>query len=204
MSDETPTESMPSAEQAKSANSRTALIVVSIIAGILLLAVTVLLTLFLSGLGKTDEQPAPSLDPSPSASVEPSESPSASAEPEGEASAAPSEQPTETTTPPAPPPPPPPATGPVFTAFSPANNKSVGCSSSGDSVPVTFTWTSTGANEAAFGVGTTDAFAGPLETGLPASGSYTWNYQCGNATQLYTVSIKGASGQTNKTITLKY
>lgn len=78
----------------------------------------------------------------------------------------------------------------------------MGCSGDSGQVLVTFTWTSTGANEAAIGVATSDAFAGPFQTGLPPSGSFDLNYQCSNESQIYTVSIRGNSGQTNKSITL--
>lgn len=205
MSDDTPTMAMPATPPPTNESRRTLLVVVSVIAGVLLLAVTVLLTLLLSGLGKTNEQALPSVTPSPSEYGEPSASPSASAEPEGSASTEPSATPSESSAPPAPPPPPPPpvATGPTFTSFSPANNKSVGCSASDGSVPVTFTWASTGANEAAISIGGNDAFTEPYLTGLPPSGSEVINYQCSNASYIYTVSIRGTSGQTNKTITLK-
>lgn len=183
--------------------SRTPLIVMSVIAGLLLIAVVVLLTLLLSGrLGPSE----PTAVPSSSTSEEPSPSPEPSDEPSDDVDATtePTTEPTETSAPPPPPPAPPPATGPTFTAFSPANNTSVGCAGDSGSVPLTFTWNSTGATEAAIGVGTTDAYAGAYETGLPPSGSYSnISYQCSEATQIYTVSIRGASGQTNKTVTLK-
>lgn len=208
MSDDLPTTPLPksddSASQPGGSGGRRALIIIlSIIAGLLLIAFTVVLTLLLLGQGAQND---PVVEPSTSVSVSPSASPSLepSAEPGAEPSAEPSEEPEETSAPPAPPPPPPPATGPVFTSFSPANNSSVGCPDDSSQVPLTFTWASTGATEAAIGVGTTDAFAGAYETGLPPSGSYTnLNYQCSNASQTYTVSIRGTSGQTNKTITLK-
>lgn len=216
MSDETPTEKFyppteplgPPPQASASAQaatevspkSRTLTIVLSVIGGLLLIAVVIVLTLLFSGaFGKSDSgivpppaSASPSVSPSVSPSASPSPSPSES--PSASPSATPSSSPSPTT---------PPSTGPVFTSFSPSNNTSVGCTNNSDPVAVTFTWSSTGANEAAIGVGVTDAYAGAYETGLPPSGSYTLDYQCSEASQIYTVSIRGSSGQTNKTVTLK-
>lgn len=181
--------------------SRLLILILSIIGGLLLIAVVVLLTLmFARGAGGDGPDPDVNSSPSTSPEVSPSETPSTEPSDEPGESTEPSEEPSES----APPPPPPPvATGPTFTSFSPANNKSAGCPDTSSGVPVTFTWSSTGAAEAAIGVATNDAFAAPYETGLPPSGSYELNYQCSNATQTYTVSIRGESGQTNKTVTLR-
>ncbi|MBX3087397.1 MAG: hypothetical protein KF742_02820 [Cryobacterium sp.] len=204
MGEDTPTVRLDAAGSdsgKKTDRSKTLVIVLAIIGVILLVAVAALLTLIFSGaLNQPAQQPGAVETPqsqSPSPSDEPSETPSETP------SSSPSESPSSTPSPSATQSNPPVATGPVFNSFSPANNKSVGCTNDSDSIPVTFTWTSTGANEAAIGVGTYDAFAGAYETGLPASGSYVLNYQCSNATQIYTVSIRGNSGQANKSITLK-
>lgn len=206
MSDDTPTvrfEQTPDAESGDSGGrggdggktSKTLIVVLSIIGGILLIAVVVLLTLLFSR-GFPGAAPAAM----PSESAGPSETPSAS--PSETPSSTPSASPSESASPS--PSTSPPTTGPVFTSFSPANNTSVGCTSDSGQVSLTFTWASTGATEAAIGVGTTDAFAGAYETGLPPSGTYTdISYQCSEASQIYTVSIRGTSGQTNKTVTLK-
>ena len=174
--------------------SKKLILILSIVGGLLLLAVVVLVTVLLTrGFGPPTTPPTatPSASNSETPSASPSETPSKSP------SASPSETPSAA-------PPPPPSTGPVFNTFSPKSNKSVGCSDDSTPVTVTFTWTSTGADEAAIGVETTDAFAGPFQTGLPPSGSFDLNYQCSKASQFYTVSIRGTSGQTNKTITLKH
>lgn len=211
MSDDTPTvrfeppgdpnrPGAPDAGDGGKAKSRTLLLVLSILGGVLLIGVVIVLTLlFARGMGGPNTDPAADVSASPSASETPSARPSAT--PSETPSASPSATPSA---PPPPPPPPPPTTGPVFNSFAPSDNTSVGCPNNTDQIPVTFTWTSTGANEAAIGVGTNDAFAGAYETGLPPSGSYTnLAYQCSNPSQTYTVSIRGTSGQTNKTITLK-
>lgn len=208
MSDDTPTEiftpstgseesNSSATSAAKAPRSKALLLALSVIGGLLLVAVIVLLTLLFAK-GTDGASPAPGTSTSPSPEVTTIETPSVS----------PSETPsTAPTVVPSTPPnssPPPVATGPVFNSFSPRNNSSVGCSGDTGDIPLTFTWTSTGATEAAIGVQTNDAFAGAFETGLPASGSYTGlSYNCSQATQFYTVSIRGESGQTNKTVTLK-
>ena len=170
--------------------SRTLLIVLSIIGGLLLIALAIILTLLISGkLTPNQPTPLPSTSPSDTPSASPSSSPSPSPSPSTAPSTAPSASP------------PPVATGPAFVTFSPANNTSVGCTSN-SAVTVTFTWSSTGATEAAIGVGTPDAFAKPYQSGLPPSGTFDLDYQCSEASQTYTVSIKGPGGQTNRTITL--
>lgn len=211
MSDDTPTERFEASGAPATVGdgdkkkSKLLILILSIVGGLLLIAVVVLLTLLFSrGIGGPSAEPVSDVSSGPSASSSETPSASPSASPSEIPSATPSESPSASpSSAPPPPPPPPPATGPVFTAFSPANNSSVGCSSDSGPKAVTFSWTSTGANEAAIGVGTMDAFAGPYETGLPPSGSYELNYQCDQASQIYTVSIRGTSGQTNKTITLK-
>ncbi|MEO7544823.1 MAG: hypothetical protein ABIT21_00775 [Terrimesophilobacter sp.] len=208
MSDDTPTElfTPPTAPDEPSASatsagtpqrSKTLIIALAVMGGLLLIAVVALLALLFAR-GTDGASPAPSISTSPTPEVTAIETPIASP------SATPSTTPTQAPTTPPSPNPPPVITGPVFNSFSPKDNSSVGCTGNSGDLPLTFTWTSTGASEAAIGVQTYDAFAGPYETGLPASGSYTGlSYNCSQATQFYTVSIRGVSGQTNKTITLR-
>ncbi len=172
--------------------SRTLIIVLSIIGGLLLVAVAVVLTLLITGkLGTSQPAPLPSTSASGTPSASPSQEPSASPSPSP--SKSPNTSPSAS--------PPPAQASPTFVTFSPANNTSVGCTSD-SAVTVTFTWTSAGASEAAIGVGTTNAFAQPYQAGLPPSGTFDLDYQCTVASQIYTVSIKGSGGQTNRTITL--
>ena len=204
MSDDTPTERFtpPTPDRAvetqvspshdNEGKSRKLAIWLAVLGGLLLIAVVVLLALLFAR-GTDEASPAPTTTTTPTPEVTAIETPSAT--PSETPSSAPSTPPSPST--------PPVSTGPVFNSFSPKNNSSVGCTTESGGTPVTFTWTSTGATEAAIGVGTLDAFTGFYEAGLPASGSYTLNYQCNLASQIYTVSIKGVSGQTNKTITLK-
>lgn len=200
MSDDTPTERFtppaPAVEPGTAAatrntktRSKVAITTLAVVGGALLIIVVVLLTLlFARGTGGVDPEPSNGATPDVAASQTPSESPN--------------EAPTTAPSTPPNPSSPPVSTGPVFESFSPSNNSSVGCDSDSGSIPVTFTWSSTGATEAAIGVGTSDAFAAPYQTGLPPSGSFDLDYQCSVSSQTYTVSIRGLTGQTNKTILL--
>lgn len=162
----------------------------SIIGGVLLLVVVVLLTiLFTRGFGGTpDAAPAASTSPS----VSPSESPAATPS----SSPSPSEEPSEA---PSPPPPPPPA-GPTFATFTAPSAAT--CTSANPTSQITFTWSSTNAVKAWFGVHTMDAKAAPYEE-VPTTDSYTFDYQCSNASEYYTVTLEDAAGNlTNKTVTI--
>jgi hypothetical protein len=53
-----------------------------------------------------------------------------------------------------------------------------------------------------FGVHTTNAKAAPFEE-VPTTATYTFDYQCSNATEFYTVTLEDASGNlTHKTVTI--
>lgn len=201
MSDDTPTvpfdspnsprESPPDPEKGR---SRAIIIALSIIGGLLLIAVVVLLTLLLSGrLGA--QQPGPSPDPStsPLASQDPIPSDTPSSDPTE--SSAETAEPTETS-----PPPPPPA---IIASYG-ASPKTVDCSGGGP-VPVTFSWSTSGA-KVSFGVGTEFADSQPLETDLPAAHSYQWNYQCGQSgnRQVYSIAVfdNGSNVIARQTVTV--
>lgn len=201
MSDDTPTvpfdsptsprESPPDPEKGR---SRAIIIALSIIGGLLLIAVVVLLTLLLSGrLGA--QQPGPSPDPStsPLASQDPIPSDTPSSDPTE--SSAETAEPTETS-----PPPPPPA---IIASYV-ASPKTVDCSGGGP-VPVTFSWSTSGA-KVSFGVGTEFADSQPLETDLPAAHSYQWNYQCGQSgnRQVYSIAVfdNGSNVIARQTVTV--
>jgi hypothetical protein len=66
---------------------------------------------------------------------------------------------------------------------------------------VSFSWTSTGGDEAWFGIATTDAKAAPWSM-VGLNDSISVDYQCGNASEIYTVTVSGAGGDTSKTITV--
>lgn len=121
---------------------------------------------------------------------------------EATAAPTPDETEAEVTDAPAPPPPPvvtnnPPPTQTMntelqFVSFS-ASQTTVTCADPADAVPITVTWSSLNATEAWFGVDTFDASAAPL-TDVPTSGSYTWNFFCGNTSTVFTVTIMNGSG----------
>lgn len=162
--------------------NRTPLIVMSVIAGLLLIAVVVLLTLLLSGRLDADE---PTPLPSSSTSEEPSASPEPSDEPSDEVDATtePTTEPTETSAPP----PPPPA---IISSFS-ASTKTVDCS--GEGTPqVTFSWSTSGA-KVNFGVATEFADTNPYQPDLRANGSVEAPFPCSNDSQVYSIAVFDSS-----------
>lgn len=170
----------------RSSNAKTITLIV--IGSILVAAIAILLLV----LATRGNEPAPVASPSPSASTEPSASPT------------PSETPTSSPTPtPSASVSPPPAQGAEFTSFAPEDNSAVECPDDTSSVPLTFTWASTGAERAWIGVGTNDAQANPFAE-VPTSGTFEdISFQCSNASEVYTVTLDdGAGTLTNATVTL--
>lgn len=166
---------------------KTTIIVLSVIGGLLLIVVIVLLAiLFARGLGGSPA-PTPAVSTSPSASVSasPSASPSSSPSPSAEPSTAP---------------PPPPPAGPTFATFTAPSAAT--CTDANPTSQITFTWSSTDAVKAWFGVHTTNAKAAPFEE-VPTTATYTFDYQCSNDSEFYTVTLEDASGNlTHKTVTI--
>ncbi|HEY9497543.1 MAG TPA: hypothetical protein VIQ78_00780 [Terrimesophilobacter sp.] len=167
--------------------SKTMIILLSVIGGLLLVAVIVLLTLlFARGFGGPPA-PTPDVSSSPSASAlpSPSASPSVSPSPSATPSTAPSPQP---------------PAGPTFATFTAPSAAT--CTDANPTSQITFTWSSTNAVKAWFGVHTTNAKAAPFEE-VPTTASYTFDYQCSNASEFYTVTLEDASGNlTHKTVTI--
>lgn len=167
--------------------SKAMIIALSITGGLLLIAVVVLLTLlFARGFGGSPgATPEVSTSPSASSSVSPSASPSASPSPSAEPSAAPS---------------PPPPAGPTFATFTAPSAAT--CTSANPTSQITFSWSSTDATRAWFGVHTTNAKAAPFEE-VPTTATYTFDYQCSNDSEFYTVTLEDAGGNlTHKTVTI--
>lgn len=204
MSDDTPTVRFeppgepagPGASDAggsSKAKSRTLLIVLSILGGVLLIAVVVLLTLlFARGMGGPNTDPAADVSSSPSASETPSETPSESP------SETPSEAPSEA---PSAPPPPPQQTGPRFKTLNYPSSQS--CSAGGPSFPATrptftVTWSTAGADEAWFVNGTDDAAnSGYMQ--IPLNGNqgdfpYEQTVDCSDGSNTYTITLVGPDG----------
>ncbi|PKQ25832.1 MAG: hypothetical protein CVT64_07235 [Actinobacteria bacterium HGW-Actinobacteria-4] len=68
---------------------------------------------------------------------------------------------------------------------------------------MTFTWSTSKAVKAWFGIATTNAKAAPYEDVSVQAGSYTAYYQCSEASQVYTVTIEDADGKlTHETRTI--
>ncbi len=81
----------------------------------------------------------------------------------------------------------------AITSFA-ASDTTVACANDSDAIAITFTWDSTDATAAWFGVDTPNAKAGGLQQVDP-SGSFTWNFYCSNAATVYTVTVEDAAGQ---------
>lgn len=182
MSDDTPTQRLPQGEDASGElveerkKSRTLMFVLVGVGAALLIAIIVLLIILFGGRGTPSAGPTPSDTPSvtPTASDTPSPSATPTPTPEPE----PEPEPTQA-------PPPPPSDIVSYTV----TKKTVDCSS-GDPVPITFNWNTTG-ESVSFGVGTDFADTQPYESGLPAVGGRTIDYQCGQPgnQQKYSIAV---------------
>jgi len=159
-----------------------------VIAALLLLA----LTLLLYSLATRGPETIPAPVASPEASEVPTPTPTPT-EPEPEASPepTPSEEPVNDQ-------------GAAFTTFSPESGTPVRCPDETSSIPLTFEWTSTGAEGAWIGVGTDDAKAAPFAE-VDTSGVFAdISYQCANQSEIYTVTLDdGAGTLTHATVTLE-
>lgn len=173
----------PPEEQQK----RGMLIALLAVAGAILIALIVLIVVLVGNAGGSEPQPAPetTLSESPTPTPEESESPEPTDEP--------SEEPSATAAPP-----PPPAQSPSFATFTGPDRAT--CPDTSSSVAITWSWSSTNAVAAWFGIGTTNAKAEPFES-VPTTATYTFNYQCSEASQIYTVTLEDSAGRlTHKTV----
>ncbi len=168
--------------------SRGPMIAFIVIAAVLLLA----LALLLYNLATRDPETVPAPAASPEASEVPTPTPTPS-EPQSEPVPDPtqSEEPVDDQ-------------GAAFTTFSPESGTPVSCPDDTSSIPLTFEWTSTGAEAAWIGVGTNDAKAEPFAA-VDTSGVFTdISYQCANPSEIYTVTLDdGAGTLTHATVTLE-
>jgi outer membrane biosynthesis protein TonB len=185
MSDDTPTQRLPQGEAAEElaeerTKSRTLLFVLIGVGAALLIAIIVLLIILFGGKGGTpsaDPTPSttptatPTATPTPSVTPTPTPTPTPTVEPEPEPTQAP--------------PPPPPSDIVSYNV----SKKTVDCSSN-NPVTITFNWNTTG-ESVNFGVGTDFADAQPYESGLPAVGGRTIDYQCGQTgnQQKYSIAV---------------
>jgi cytoskeletal protein RodZ len=211
MSDETPTQRFdqppttplpaagatgptPTPEEKK---SRALLIALIVVGAVLLAAIIVVLVLLLGRHGTPNALPTKTAT----------------------ASSTPTPTPTHTPTPtPTPTPtsshtvaPPPPSTNPTVASFTVSNTKVTCPADTTQPDPtLTFSWTSTNASEAYFGVDTNDAKANPFFSNLPPNGNTTnfpsgynpFDYPCPAASHVYTISVVGNGMQANKSVTI--
>lgn len=187
--------SSPSAEPGEGATpeekqKRGLLIALIAVAGAILIALIVLIVVLVGGRGDTTAAPMPEPTTSDTATPEPTESetPVPSEEPSEEPAASPSATAA----------PPPPPQSPSFATFSGPNRAT--CPDTSSSVAITWSWSSTNAVNAWFGIGTNNAKAEPFES-VPTTATYTFNYQCSEASQIYTVTLEDSAGRlTHKTV----
>ena len=187
----------------KGKRSRTLVLVLSIVGGILLIAIIVLLALLFSrGLGG----PASNPGANPSDSASPSDSPRASPSetPSETPSASPSESPSA---------PQPPSNTTAIDLFT-VSPKVVLCNTSAPITPhlyIKFTWKSTNVNQVGFGVSTDNALSGGMGWNLPPSGNSDddfppgttpYEFPCPSASQTYTLTVSGPDGTFSKKVTV--
>lgn len=203
MSDETPTErfeppTAPLPQNAatdagavtteKEGPDRRMLIALIAIAAAILIALIVLIVVLVGNAGSNTAQPTPEITASESETPTPTPTETESPEPSVE----PSTEPSATAAPP------PPPQSPSFATFTGPNRAD--CPDTSSSVAITWSWSSTNAVNAWFGIGTNNAKAEPFES-VPTTATYTFNYQCSEASQRYTVTLEDSAGRlTHKTV----
>lgn len=153
-------------------------LMITLISIIALLVVALIVLVIVWASRDNASAPAAAVSSSASASASPTPSPTPSATP---TASAPS------------PTPPPVTTGPSFTSFSPNANSTVHCPDA-NPVPLTFTWSSSGATKAWIGVGTTNAKTAPFAEVDPTDTYKDISFQCSNASEIYTVTLEDAAG----------
>lgn len=166
------------------------LIALIAVAGAILVALIVLIVVLVGGQGDDTAGPAPVPTATESESPEPEET--ESPEPTDEPTEEPAASPSATAAPP------PPPQSPSFATFTGPNRAT--CPDTSGSVAITWSWSSTNAVNAWFGIGTNNAKAEPFEQ-VPTTATYTFNYQCSEASQRYTVTLEDSAGRlTHKTV----
>jgi hypothetical protein len=168
-------------------------------------------------LRQTSSSPLAAPESTPATTAAPSVTPSATPK------ATPTPTPTPTATTPADPgtgdggggtgggeaPPPPANPAPVITSFGGTNavicptpsEAPVPGQGSAEPPTVSLSWTGTGADSAFFGIGTEDAQAEPY-SGVGVNDSIAVDFQCPQASQIYTITLVGPGGATSRTVTV--
>lgn len=166
--------------------NRGMLIALIAVAAAILIALIVLIVVVVGNAGPAGDQPAPE------ASATESESPTPTPTPEETESAEPSSAPSATAAPP------PAPQSPSFATFTGPDRAT--CPDTSSAVAITWSWSSTNAVNAWFGIGTTNAKAEPFES-VATTATYTFNYQCSQPSQIYTVTLEDSAGRlTHKTV----
>jgi len=174
---------------AEAGSKRGMLIALIAVAAAILIALVVLIVVLVGNAGPANDQPTPEASASESESPTPTPEETESPEPSGE----PSTEPITTAAPP-----PPPAQSPSFATFTSVDRAT--CPDTSSSVATTWSWSSTDAVAAWFGIGTNNAKAEPFES-VPTTATYAFNYQCSEASQRYTVTLEDSAGRlTHKTV----
>lgn len=93
--------------------------------------------------------------------------------------------------------------GPMISAFSVEPTVAACPDDRASTVPLTFSWTSDGAERAWIGVGTSDASAQPAaEVDLSSDGFTGLAFACGDADQVFTLTVQGAGRTVSETIAM--
>jgi flagellar basal body-associated protein FliL len=205
MSDDTPTQrfdqppTTPTGTQPPTGekNPRRLLIILIVVGAVLLIAIIVIIALLIGRGGTTTAStasPTPTITHSASATPTPTPTPT------------PSPSASKTTAPP------PPSTAPTVASFT-VNTTKVTCAASGgvQDPQLSFSWTSTNAAEAYFGVDTTNAQQNPFfgqalspngdSTSFPSSYN-PFEYSCKAPSHTYTITVVGNGESASKTITV--
>lgn len=211
MSDDTPTErfdaagdaptqrldsAAPPAQAPEERKSRRLIVILAVIGGVLLLALLIALIVLLTRNSTPGALPTPSPSPTVSASPTPSVTPTTT--------------PTATPTPSPTPTKQPPSNDVKVTGFAAATTSQCN-SKTGNPVYMDISWSSDNGIVAYFGVNTDDAQSNGMGWTLPPSGNQNdfpngyvpYEFQCGNASQKYTITIVGTNGsKQSKSVTV--
>jgi len=91
--------------------------------------------------------------------------------------------------------------GPVITSFTVSPVTAQCRDERAGTVPLTFAWTSEGAEHSWIGVGTTDASLQPYAEVAPADAAYTGlTFACNTPQKVFTLTVEGEAGRTSRSV----